>query len=187
MRIIGGEFKSRRFNPPDQIPTRPTTDIAKQGLFNIIDHSFHFDNVSFLDLFSGTGSLSYEFASRGCKDITSVEIFPRCVQFIRKTSRELGLSNHQIIQGDVFAFIQQRLRTYDLIFAGPPYPLPNLATLPDCIFEAAIVEGDGWFILEHNPEHDFKNHPHYWKEKNYGSTIFSFFVNNPLHYLNENP
>lgn len=179
MRIIGGRFKARRFHPPDNIPTRPTTDFAKQGLFNVIDNYFNFENLVVLDLFAGTGSISYEFASRGCTDITSVEIFPRCADFIRKTSRELGLSNHQIIQMDVFQFMATARRKYDIIFAGPPYPLENLAQIPDHIFSHQLVEGNGWFVLEHNPQHDFQQHPHYVKQKEYGTTIFSIFANEP--------
>lgn len=179
MRIIGGKYKSKRFNPPKNIPTRPTTDIAKEGLFNIIQNNYNIENIRFLDLFGGTGSLSYEMASRGCEDITTVEIFPKCANFIRKTSKELGLESHRIVQGDVFKFVSNCNERYDLIFAGPPYPLPNLASIPDLIFENDIVEGDGWFILEHNPNHNFENHPHFEVSRNYGSTIFSIFTNEP--------
>lgn len=179
MRIIGGKHKSKRFNPPKNIPTRPTTDIAKEALFNILQGYYNFENIRFLDLFGGTGSLSYEFASRGCKDITTVEIFPKCVQFIRKTSKELEMSGHRITQGDVFKFIESCGEQFDVIFAGPPYPLPNLASIPDKIFEHKLVEGEGWFILEHNPNHNFETHPHFQASRNYGSTIFSIFTNNP--------
>ncbi len=177
MRIIGGRLKGIRFQPPQNIPTRPTTDFAKEGLFNVINNSFNFDNIKVLDLFGGTGSISYEFASRGCTDITTVEIFPKCAAFIKKTAAELKLSGIHALQMDVFSFINNCNQKFDVIFAGPPYPLENLASLPDLVFEAGLVEGEGWFILEHNPNHNFEKHPHYFKGKNYGTTIFSIFVN----------
>ena len=177
MRIIGGALKAIRFQPPQNIPTRPTTDFAKEGLFNIINHNFNFDNIKVLDLFGGTGSISYEFASRGCTDITTIEIFPKCAAFIKKTVEELKLKGLKVFQRDVFDFIQNAHQKYDVIFAGPPYPLQNLDTIPDLIFHYKLVEGQGWFILEHNPDHNFEKHPHFYRSKNYGTTIFSIFVN----------
>jgi 16S rRNA (guanine(966)-N(2))-methyltransferase RsmD len=179
MRIIGGKLKGIRFEPPKNIPTRPTTDFAKEGLFNIINNSFNFDNIKVLDLFGGTGSLSYEFASRGCTDITTVEIFPKCADFIRKTVVQHKLTAIKVVQANVFSFIESNSQQFDVIFAGPPYPLENLATLPDLVFQHKMVEGDGWFILEHNPNHNFESHANFLKYKNYGTTIFSIFTNNP--------
>lgn len=180
MRIVGGRFKGTRFNPPKLKPTRPTTDIAKEGLFNFVGNYYNFDNIRFLDLFGGTGSISYEFASRGCPDITTVEQYPKCIRFIRETSESLGLEQHRILQMDVFQFIANCNEQFDLIFAGPPYPLPNLATLPDLVFEQDMLEGAGWFILEHNPQHDFSDHPKYIHHRNYGTTIFSIFSHQPI-------
>jgi 16S rRNA (guanine(966)-N(2))-methyltransferase RsmD len=177
MRIIGGKFKANRFQPPQNIPTRPTTDFAKEGLFNVLTNSFNFENIKFLDLFGGTGSISYEFASRGCKDITIVEIYPKCAAFIKKTVAELKIEGMTVLQQDVFMYIANCRKQFDVIFAGPPYPLSNLATLPDLIFEHKLIEGEGWFILEHNPNHNFELHPNFFKYKNYGTTIFSIFVN----------
>lgn len=177
MRIIGGKLKGLRFEPPKNIPTRPTTDIAKEGLFNVINNSFNFDNIKVLDLFGGTGSIAYEFASRGCTDITTVEIFPKCANFIKQTAEKFKLPAIKVLQMDVFNFIQGSPQQFDVIFAGPPYPLETLNTIPDKIFENDLVEGEGWFILEHNPNHNFESHPHFLKSKNYGSTIFSIFVN----------
>lgn len=177
MRIIGGTLKGIRFEPPQNIPTRPTTDFAKEGLFNIITNAYNLENTKVLDLFGGTGSISYEFASRGCKNITCVEIFPRCADFIKQTVKKHNLNAILALKMDVFHFIQNAKDKYNLIFAGPPYPLPELDTLPDLIFENNLVEGKGWFILEHNPDHNFENHPHFWKSKNYGTTIFSIFTN----------
>ncbi|MDB5283394.1 MAG: putative Protein of unknown function methylase [Bacteroidota bacterium] len=177
MRIIGGKLKGIRFQPPQNIPTRPTTDFAKEGLFNVIDNNFNFDNIKVLDLFGGTGSISYEFSSRGCTDITTVEIFPKCAAFIKKTALDLELKGLKVMHMDVFSFIRSAHQKFDVIFAGPPYPLENLASLPDLVFEAGLVEGEGWFILEHNPNHNFDKHPHFHRKKNYGTTIFSIFVN----------
>ncbi|MFN8323618.1 MAG: RsmD family RNA methyltransferase [Chitinophagales bacterium] len=177
MRVIGGRLKSVRFEPPKNIPTRPTTDFAKEGLFNTLNNSFNFDNIKVLDLFGGTGSISYEFSSRGCEDITTVEIFPKCADFIKKTVLQHHLKGMKVLQMDVFRFIESTHDKYDVIFAGPPYPLPNLDTIPDFIFQYGLVEGEGWFILEHNPNHKFEKHPHFYKCKNYGTTIFSIFTN----------
>lgn len=177
MRIIGGNLKAIRFSPPKNIPTRPTTDFAKEGLFNTLNNVFNFDKIRVLDLFGGTGSISYEFASRGCKDITTVEIFPKCADFIKKTATEHNLSAIKVLKMDVFDFIKTSHQQFDFIFAGPPYPLPTLNTIPDLIFEFDLLEGKGWFIMEHNPNHNFEKHPHFFKSKNYGTTIFSIFVN----------
>ncbi len=181
MRIIGGEFKGRKFIPPAKNwPTRPTTDFAKEGLFNILNNRLDFEMVSFLDLFGGTGSHSYEFISRGCKDVTYVDKFPGCVAFVKKTASELKiLDKIQIFRSDVFKFIEQNNKQFDYIFAGPPYPLPNLNTIPDHIFKNKTLAADGLFVLEHNPNHDFKKHPNYIEERNYGTTIFTFFKNLP--------
>jgi 16S rRNA (guanine(966)-N(2))-methyltransferase RsmD len=177
MRIIGGRLKGIRFEPPKNIPTRPTTDFAKEGLFNILQNSFNFENVKALDLFGGTGSISYELSSRGCGNITTVEIFPRCADFIKTTVLKHQLKGMKVLKMDVFNFIKTAQQKFNLIFAGPPYPLPNLDKIPDLILEHGLIDGEGWFILEHNPDHNFEKHPHFLKSKNYGTTIFSIFVN----------
>ena len=177
MRIISGTFKGRKFIPPAKNwPTRPTTDFAKEGLFNILEIRLNFEEISMLDLFGGTGSHSYECISRGCRDVTYVDKFPGCVAFVQKTTRELEIESYiRIFKMDVFAFLKVNDRQYDYIFAGPPYPLPNLAGIPDVIFSSYVLNPGGLFILEHNPQHSFKNHPRYTEERNYGTTIFSFF------------
>lgn len=177
MRIIGGEFKGRRFNPPAKNwPTRPTTDFSKEGLFNILTNHFDFSEMKVLDLFGGTGNHSYEFISRGCRDVTYVDKFPGCIAFVKKTAAILGIEDYiNIIRGDVFQFINTTGSQYDYIFAGPPYGLPTLDSIPDRIFEKDLLKAGGWLVLEHNPNHDFKAHPNYWQERNYGKTIFSFF------------
>ncbi|MFK7932922.1 MAG: RsmD family RNA methyltransferase [Saprospiraceae bacterium] len=177
MRIIGGKFKGRKFIPPaKKWPTRPTTDFAKEGLFNILMNSYDFSELKVLDLFGGTGNHSYEFISRGCEDVTYVDKFGGCVAFVKKTAKELEIEeNINIVRSDVFKFMERTPEKYDYIFAGPPYPLPTLDTIPDWIFKKELLKDEGLFVMEHNPNHDFKKHPHYVNERHYGKTIFSFF------------
>ena len=179
MRVIGGRLKSIRFEPPKNIPTRPTTDFAKEGLFNVLNNNFDFESVKMLDLFGGTGSISYEFHSRGCTDITTVEIFPKCADFIKQTAQKHNMTGLKVLKMDVFKFIETANQKYDVIFAGPPYPLPNLNTILDLIFQYGLLEGEGWFVMEHNPNHNFEQHKHFYRSRNYGTTIFSIFMNNP--------
>jgi 16S rRNA (guanine966-N2)-methyltransferase len=177
MRIIGGEFKGRRFHPPaDKWPTRPTTDFAKEGLFNILNNILDFEQIKVLDLFGGTGSHGYEFISRGCRDVTYVDKFPACVKFVRKTAQVLEIEEYITIhRSDVFKFVERTTDRYDYIFAGPPYALPTIDSIPDLIFEHCILADDGLFVMEHNPNHSYQDHPHYSRERHYGKTIFSFF------------
>jgi 16S rRNA (guanine966-N2)-methyltransferase len=178
MRIISGQFKGRKFIPPAKNwPTRPTTDFAKEGLFNILQNRIDFETTKMLDLFGGTGSHCYEFISRGCEDVTYVDKFPGCIRFVRKTASELNIeSKILVVKMDVFDFLLNNTRKFDYIFAGPPYPLPNLSSIPDIIFKSDVLSENGLFVLEHNPEHDFKGHPKYREQRNYGTTIFSFFT-----------
>lgn len=177
MRIIGGIYKSHRFYPPKKIPARPTTDIAKEGLFNVLFNYFDFEDLSVLDLFGGTGSISYEFASRHCADITLVERDRRSVQFIKETVKKYEMPI-KVLQMDVFKFIQSSQQQFKLIFAGPPYPLKTLSTIPDQIFQHQLLQEGGWLILEHNPNHNFDDHPKFHFKRNYGTTIFSIFEEN---------
>jgi len=182
MRIIAGKFKGRRFDPPaDKWPTRPTTDYAKEGLFNILTNILEFEEVRVLDLFGGTGSHSYEFISRGCEDVTYVDKFPDAVRFVRQTVQKLGIERElKIFQMDVFKFVQNATGQWNYIFAGPPYQLPTIDTLPDLILQHNLLLPDGIFVLEHNPHHDFLNHPNLVDVRNYGKTIFSFFKPTPV-------
>ncbi len=177
MRIISGRFKGRKFYPPaDKWPTRPTTDYAKEGLFNILQNQLNFPDEQFLDLFGGTGNHSYEFISRGCNDVTYVDKHGPAVAFVKKVAAELGIDDKiKIVKDDVARFIKSSNRSYSYIFAGPPYPLPWLNTIPDLIFASSLLKKDGLFVLEHNPEHNFTNHPNFVTSRNYGTTIFSFF------------
>jgi len=178
MRIVGGEHGGRKFNPPAKMPyTRPTTDIAKEGLFNVLQHKLAIEELKTLDLFGGTGSISYELASRGAKDLTIVEKDGVMYEFIKKTSAELRIDNLKTVKMDVFKFISQCTDKFDFIFAGPPYALTAIDELPKLIFEKQLLNPDGWFVLEHTPRNNYKSFPFYKTEKNYGTTIFSIFVN----------
>lgn len=177
MRIIGGQFSGRRIAPPAQMPhTRPTTDIAKEGLFNILEHSFSLQGISTLDLFGGTGCISYELASRGASLQTLVEKDPKQVRFIEKTARELGIGNLKVFRADVKQFIFHCKDQFDFIFAGPPYAYGEIDRIPDWIFSQHLLRNNGWFVLEHTTEHRFEGHAKLGRQKNYGSTIFSIFI-----------
>jgi len=176
MRIISGSLGGRRISPPSNMPyTRPTTDIAKEGLFNILQNNLDFEELKTLDLFGGTGSISYELASRGAKDLTIVEKDNQMFSFIKKTAADLKLENFRLVKSDVFKFIESCREKYDLIFAGPPYALTTIDELPKRVFEKDLLNEGGWFILEHTPRNDYKTFPHYLREKNYGTTIFTIF------------
>jgi len=178
MRIISGDYGGRRINPPSKMPyTRPTTDIAKEGLFNILQNNLDFSRLKTLDLFGGTGSISYELASRGADDLTIVEKDNQMHAFIKKTSEGLGIKNINVVKSDVFRFIEQCQDKFDFIFAGPPYALKNIDDLPRLIFEKELLNDGGWFILEHTPSNSYEQYPFYKMSRNYGTTIFSIFEN----------
>lgn len=178
MRIISGKFGGRRFNPPAKNwPTRPTTDVSKEALFNIITNNFDFEDMVVLDLFCGTGNHSYEFISRGVTDVTCVDKFYGCIQFVKKTAKTLDIEDCiSIVKTDVFKFIEQTNRKYDYIFAGPPYGLKTMDLLPDLILKNELLKEEGWFVLEHNPNHNYEDHPNFDFSRNYGQTIFSIFT-----------
>jgi len=179
MRIIGGEHGRRRITPPANMPhTRPTTDVAKEGLFNVISNNLDIEELKTLDLFGGTGSISYELASRGANDLTIIEKDPKMYEFIKKTAGELKLQNFKVLKLDVFKFIDQCADKFDFIFAGPPYALGNIDDLPKLIFEKQLLNSKGWFVLEHTPRNDYKKSAFYATERNYGTTIFSIFIEN---------
>jgi 16S rRNA (guanine966-N2)-methyltransferase len=176
MRIVGGELGGRRFNPPSKMPyTRPTTDIAKEGLFNILQHHLDFETLKTLDLFGGTGSISYELASRGVKDLTIVEKDNVMFDFIKKTATALKIEELHAVKADVFRFIAGCSDKFDLIFAGPPYALTTIDDLPKLIFEKGLLRKGGWFVLEHTPRNEYKTFPFFRSERNYGGTVFSIF------------
>jgi 16S rRNA (guanine966-N2)-methyltransferase len=176
MRIIGGDLGGRRVHPPAKMHhTRPTTDIAKEGLFNILENNLDLTVLRTLDLFGGTGSISYELASRGVPDLTVVEKDPAMFGFIQKTAEALGLQSIlKVVRMDVFKFIQQCTATFDLIFAGPPYALATIDELPG--LTSRLLNEKGWFVLEHTPRNNYEHYPLYVTQRNYGTTIFSIFV-----------
>jgi len=178
MRIIGGILGGRRVNPPAKMPhTRPTTDIAKEGLFNILGNNLEIDALRTLDLFGGTGSISYELASRGARDLTVVEKDPVMHAFIQATAEALGLKNFKVIRMDVFRYIEKCTESFDLIFAGPPYALTTIDELPRLVVEKRLLNTGGWLVLEHTPRNDYTGYPLYVTQRNYGTTVFSIFVN----------
>lgn len=177
MRIISGTHGGRRIQPPANMPhTRPTTDIAKEGLFNILQNQLDFEELKSLDLFGGTGCISYELASRGVLDITIVEKDNKMYDFIKKTAEELKFVNFKVVKSEVFTFINSCSNKYDFIFAGPPYALTTIDDLPLRIFEKGLLNIGGRFILEHTPRNDYRKFDHYVSERNYGTTIFTTFV-----------
>ena len=180
MRIIGGEWGGRKIHPPSNMPhTRPTTDIAKEGLFNILQSNRELDGLKTLDLFGGTGSISFELASRGAADLTIVEKDSQMLAFIRKTAEGLGLVQLKIINSDVFRFLKNNKEQYDFIFAGPPYALETIDQIPGYIISGNLLKPHGWFVLEHTPRNRYSGHPLFITERNYGTTLFSIFVNKP--------
>jgi len=180
MRIVGGDFGGRRFSPPAKIPARPTTEVAKEGLFNILSNMLDFEGLKTCDLFGGTGSISYELASRGAADLTLIERDNTTIRFIKETIKKLDIANRMsVIHGDVFHFMKNATEQYDFIFAGPPYALETIDEIPNIVFEKKMLNEEGIFVLEHTPRNDYQKHPHFLKMKNYGTTVFSFFTASP--------
>ncbi|MCK5766483.1 MAG: 16S rRNA (guanine(966)-N(2))-methyltransferase RsmD [Bacteroidales bacterium] len=175
MRIIGGDHKGRRIHAPASLPVRPTTDMAKEALFNILHNYYDFEGLKVLDLFAGIGSISYEFASRDAAEVHSVEMNPRCVNFITETSRKLDLKNLFVIRANVFTYIKRSGKNFDIIFADPPYDLEGIETIPDLIFENDLLDKDGWLIVEHSAGIDFSEHPNLDQNRKYGKVNFSMF------------
>ncbi len=175
MRIISGKFKGRRISAPSHISARPTTDFAKEGLFNLFNNRIDFEGIDVLDLFAGTGSIGVEFVSRGCRSVVSVEQQERQAAFIRKLCVDLNIQNLSVIKTDVFKFLASCRRRFDVIFADPPYDLPALPELPDWIFSKNLLADGGLFVLEHPAKYDFQKHLNCSEQRRYGNVNFSFF------------
>jgi len=179
MRIISGTLKGKRITAPNNLPVRPTTDFAKEALFNILNNEWYFDEISVLDLFSGIGSISLEFASRGAKKVTSVDNFYGCVRFLDETSKELKLDNViTTIKNDVLKYLDKTpISKFDLIFADPPYDLEveSYNKIVDSIFTNKWLEEGGNFVLEHSASISFTDHPNFIQHKKYGNVHFTFF------------
>ena len=176
MRIISGKYKSRRIQVPPNFKARPTTDFAKENLFNVLNNRLDWEETSALDLFSGTGSIAFELVSRGCPIVTSIENNVVHYNFIVKAKEQLQARELNTIKADVFKYLQAARETFDFIFADPPYDLAHVDTLPLIVFEKDLLKEDGLFVLEHSKNYDFSNHENFAETRCYGSVNFSFFL-----------
>lgn len=176
MRIISGLFKGRRITAPKKLPVRPTTDMAKEALFNILNNQYYFDDISILDLFSGTGNISYEFASRGTEQITAVDENFGCIKFINETAEAFEMSINTI-KSDVFKFLEKSKQKHTIIFADPPYDfdIEAFSKIPELIFKNELLEDEGVLVVEHSKHTDLSQLEHYSHSKGYGGNMFSFF------------
>lgn len=176
MRIISGRFKSRRFQAPKNLPVRPTTDIAKEALFNILNNDYFFEDISVLDLFSGIGSISFEFSSRGTNTITSVDKNRHCIQFISQTAEKLGIAI-DIVHAEAIQYLNSTSKTFDIIFADPPYDYSKeeFMQIANSVFENNLLNTEGILIIEHSKHTDLSEHHFYDKSRKYGHSVFSFF------------
>jgi len=175
MRIIGGRLKGKTILPPQGYKARPTTDFAREGLFNVLDNEYEFEDLKVLDLFGGTGAIAFEFASRGAARVYSIEMARENASFIKTEARRLGLDNVTMVRDNVFDFLPLCREKFDIIFADPPYALEGLDTIPDKIFSLDLLHPGCYFILEHPGTYSFKEHPRFKKEKVYGKVHFTFF------------
>jgi len=175
MRIISGIYKGKVLYPPKNLPVRPTTDFARTGLFNILQHRFDLEEVSVIDLFAGTGSISLELASRGCRDIVSVDKYRGCTQFIQDTAKAWNIKGLKVIREDVFRFLQQCPYKADIIFADPPYDLETIADIPVIVFRKELLRPDGLLIIEHGDRTDLSAISQFTGQRRYGSVNFSLF------------
>ena len=176
MRIISGKYKSKRISAPKNLPVRPTTDMAKESLFNILNNLYYFENISVIDLFAGTGNISYEFASRGTETIYAVDANYGCIKFINQTSKELDL-NINTYKSDVYKFLEKTPLKSDVVFADPPYDFEasQFLKIADLVFEKKLLNEDGILIIEHSKHTDLTEHPKHSYDKRYGGNVFSFF------------
>ena len=177
MRIIAGSLRGRRLEPPQNLPVRPTTDMARESLFNILNNYVDYEDCSVMDLFAGTGAVSLEFVSRGAREVTSIDINAQCTDFIKRCATHLSVTNLHVVRADVFDLLKRANRRFDIVFADPPYALEELPTLPDLVFDRGVLTDDGIFILEHPREYSFEGHPHFWQHRAYGKVNFTFFAN----------
>lgn len=180
MRIISGKFKGRRIPTPNNITARPTTDFAKEGLFNLLNNRIDFEDIDVLDLFAGTGSIGIEFISRDCKSVISIEQNDRHCAFIRKVCSELKIDNLSLLKTDVFKYLKSNHAQFDMIFADPPYELDTIREIPDIIFANNLLKEDGLFVLEHSAKQKFEMHPNFSDHRHYGNVNFSFFENKKI-------
>jgi len=175
MRIISGKYKRRVISAPKNLPVRPTTDMAKESLFNILGNFFDFDGKTALDLFAGTGNISYEFVSRGCAVVTAVDKDYGCVNFINETAQKLKMNELNVIKLDVFKYLAISKQKFDIIFADPPYQLSNIHEISDIVFDNQLLNTNGWLIVEHPKEVDLSGSKCFYEHRKYGKVNFSFF------------
>lgn len=175
MRIISGIYRGRTINPPRNLRARPTTDFAKENLFNVLTNIVDFEDLDVLDLFSGTGSISYEFASREAHSVTSVEINSVHHNFIRQTARDLKFENFYAVKANVFLYLKSCTKKFDLIFSDAPYDLEGSDEVIKLVFERDLLKDGGFLIFEHSKEQNFEEHPNFWQTRSYGSVQFTFF------------
>jgi 16S rRNA (guanine(966)-N(2))-methyltransferase RsmD len=174
LRIIGGKYKGRSI-ASGNYHARPTTDFARESLFNILNNYFNFDEIKVLDLFAGTGAISFEFASRGCEQIDLIESDYKNYSLICNEAKKLDIRALRPVKADVFRYIEKCITKYDIIFADPPYDMKGVESIPNLIFEKAMLKPDGWFILEHSKSCHFNEHQHFKEERKYGAVHFSIF------------
>ena len=175
MRIVSGKYRGRAINPPKNLRARPTTDFAKENLFNVLGNLVDFEECDVLDLFAGTGSISYEFASRGVHSVTSVEINPVHYNFIKKTAADLGIDNLFAVKANVFLYLKSCAKQFDLIFSDAPYDLEGSEEVIRLVLERDLLKPDGFLVFEHSKNINFSSDPHFWQSRSYGSVQFSFF------------
>ena len=175
MRIVGGKYKGRRIELPKGIDARPTTDFAKEGLFNILHHSVPLEGIRVLDLFSGTGNISLEFLSRGAENVLSVDQDRQLFSYQQELARKFEITDWQMVKADVFTFLNSHRNTYDIVFADPPFRLEGIERIPTLVREAGLLGEAGMLIVEHPKEANMSSDPWFWKHRPYGTVNFSFF------------
>ncbi len=180
MRIISGSLGGRKLRPPVNLPVRPTTDLAKESLFNILNNWVDFEQLTVLDLFTGTGRISFEFVSRGAVEVFAIDTNNKCIGFIEKTAVEFKVDNLHAFQSDVFSFLKHTNKKFDIIFADPPYDLKNIPAIAPLVFEKQLLQPEGMLIIEHPREIDFSNHTAFLQKRTYGKVNFSFLQNKLL-------
>lgn len=176
MRIIGGSLKGLRLNPPKNLPVRPTTDLAKEALFNILQNQIELEDIRVLDLFSGTGNLALEFASRQALQVVAVDRSIQCVNYIKDMARQHGLPQIKTFKADVFKYLEMETERYDLIFADPPYDISRIPDIAKLVFDKNLLLPGGLLVVEHQSLQNLSNHPAFVEQRKYGHSSFSFFV-----------
>ena len=176
MRIIRGKYGRRRFDVPNNITARPTTDFARENLFNVLENIIDFEGLTALDLFAGTGAISFELLSRGCASVTAIEKASTQYAFMKKVSAQLGCDNFNLVRGDALKYIDATMAKFDIIFADPPYDLNGFGEIPEKILNSQMLKPDTIFIIEHSKNYNFSHLPHFVEQRTYGSVNFSIFI-----------